>query len=157
MKLLSVILIFLFSSSLALACSAPPAVQNTPDDELISRTKNIVLARVISAQLQENGSVLYKFKTEEVIKGKAEITFEIVGGPMWASDMEHFEHHSIQGARLGNGPDCKIHPSFAVWHTYLVFLDKPYHRKSFELIIRTGGSPSVQDKWLQYVKKATAL
>ena len=157
MKLIHVILILLFSSSLALACEVPPAEQNTSDDELISRTKNIVLARVMSAQLQENGSVLYKLKTQETIKGKAEEAFEIVGGPLWEGSMEHFEHHSIKGARLSNAPDCEIHPSFAVGQTYLLFLDKPYHRKSFEFIIRTGGSPIIQDKWLQYVKKATAL
>ncbi len=68
--------------------------------------------------------------------------------------MEHFEHHSIAGARLDNEQDCEIHPSFAVGQTYLMFIDKPYHRKSFELIMRTNGNSLTQDKWLQYVKKA---
>jgi hypothetical protein len=153
MKIFRVILISIFSSSFVFACEVPPKEQNTPDEELIQRTKNIVLAQVVSAQLQTNSSVVYQFKIAEIIKGTSAKTFELVGGPLWPGTMEHFEHHSIAGARLDNEPDCEIHPSFAVGHTYLMFLDKPYHRKSFEFIMRADGSPLTQDKWLQYVKK----
>lgn len=154
MKIFRLLLVFICSSSFVFACEVPPKEQNTPDEELIHRTKNIVLAQVVSAQLQANSSVVYQFKIAEIIKGTSAETLELVGGPLWPGNMEHFEHHSIAGARLDNEQDCEIHPSFAVGQTYLMFLDKPYHRKSFELIMRTNGNSLTQDKWLQYVKKA---
>jgi hypothetical protein len=47
------------------------------------------------------------------------------------------------------GPDCRIHPNFEEGRTYLVFLDEPYHPKSFERIA------SDSDKWLQAVRTLT--
>ena len=142
------------------ACFAPPAQQLVPPDELIARTQNIVLAKVVEAEVQGDAyEVTYTFKTIRSLKGSASETFQIAGYPaIWEGANENFNHHSDEefwsksSGRLSSDTDCEIHPEFSVGGTYLVFLDKPYHRKSFEIIVRTGGKADMRDKWLQYVE-----
>jgi hypothetical protein len=61
------------------------------------------------------------------------------------------DHHDKQFWRNGAGrttpgPDCQIKPSFVVGQKYLVFQDKPYHVKSFEMIRNEN------DEWFAKVK-----
>jgi hypothetical protein len=153
------ILLFLSPFSV-FACFAPPAQQLVPPDELIARTQNIVLAKAIKGEATEDAyNVSYTFRTIKVLKGNALDTFEIMGRPaIFDGWNDNFDHHfgedfwSASAGRLSNEPDCKIHPMFSVGGTYLMFLDQPYHRKSFEIILRTEGKADVRDKWLQYVE-----
>jgi hypothetical protein len=147
----------------ALGCFQPPAEQRTAPDELISRTNNIVLARVIAAKdVHDSYGVSYTFKTVRTLKGKAPSQFQISGHPaIWEGENRRFNDHSDKEfwsngvGRSLNDTDCQIHPTFAVGGTYLVFLDQPYHVKSFEIIVRTNGNADVRDKWLQYVDSRT--
>ena len=147
----------------AWGCFAPPPEQRTDPDELIDRTENIVLAKVIEAKTMANFyDVLYTFETARVLKGHALSRFDLSGYPaIWEGENRRFDDHGDNqfwlphGGRSSSDTDCQIHPTFSVGGTYLVFLDKPYHVKSFEIIIRTHGDPDTRDKWLQYVESRT--
>jgi hypothetical protein len=142
------------------ACYVPPAQQRVPPDELIARTQNIVLAKAISAETTGDAYfVSYTLRTIRVLKGSASDTFQLTGYPaILEGSNENFDHHfdenfwSTSAGRLSNHSDCEIYPEFSVGGTYLIFLDQPYHRKSFEIILRTEGKADVRDKWLQYVE-----
>jgi hypothetical protein len=143
----------------ALACYLPPPEQYVPPKELIKRTRNIVLAEVTKAEVVKDFEVLYTFKTLEVLSGAVAETFLFRGHPaIWDGDTSNFNHHfdplfwENMAGRTPNYTDCQIYPGFSVGGTYLLFLDKPYHIKSFELIIRIHGDRSIKDKWLQYVQ-----
>ena len=143
----------------ALACASPPAEQSVAPEALIARSRNIVLADVIKAELQADYKVLYTFREVTRLRGESVSTFTLVGRPaIWGGATETFDNHSKEvfwsagRGRTPNEEDCEIHPDFAVGGTYLLFLDKPYHVKGFELIIRTHGDASKKDKWLQFVE-----
>ncbi len=159
-SLLALLLAYSFP---ALGCYVPPAEQYTPPDNLIERSDNIVLAKVVEAITdRESFEVIYTLETIKTIKGGTSGQFQITGHPaIWEGANRNFNHHaepqfwSERGGRSQNGTDCKIHPVFSVGATYLVFPDQPYHVKSFEIIIRTGGDLEKRDKWLQYVETRT--
>lgn len=164
MKAALAILISFFIAA-ATACEVPPVEQYTAADELISRTKTIALARVVKAELgSDKRNVEYSFEVITRLKGHAPENFNITG---WSANGEgenirYNEHADGQfwsnfGGRSSNAPDCEIHPAFVVGGTYLVFIEKPYHVKSFEIIQRYGGSASNRDKWLNYVQSKVAL
>jgi hypothetical protein len=143
------------------ACRATPEAQYTPPDELVSRTNNIALAKVVRADAASNGwDVLYTFKTIKQLKGTAQPAFQILGGA-GTGEMSNwrFKEHFDQGfwddraGRVFHDTSCNIHPGFAVGGTYLIFIDQPYHTKSFEMILMTEGDADKKDKWLQYVEK----
>lgn len=148
----------------AFACNRPPDVQGTGVDELIQRTSTIALAQVYEARYTEEPyRVEYSFKVERVLKGVLGDSFELEGVPLLVQEsMRTFESHTARvfwetgSGRLIHNTDCEIHPSFSVGATYLVFLDKPYHNKSFEQIIRTHGDEDTKDKWLLFVEKKTS-
>jgi hypothetical protein len=142
-----------------LACVLPPPEQYVPSKELIKRTRHIVLAEVTKAEVVGDDEVLYTFKRIEVLSGAVADTFQFRGRPaIWGGDTDNFDHHfdpsfwKNNRGRTPNYEDCLIHPGFSVGGTYLLFIDKPYHVKSFELIIRIYGDNSTKDKWLQYVQ-----
>ncbi len=164
----------------AFACYVTPPEQIAPIDELISRTNNIVVARVIEAKLTSYRSfpeyhvVDYKFENVESLKGQVDKTFNILGSntspykkqtafvkpldnnvKMFSKKwFEQTEYHNDETfwksdiGRVSHEPTCNIRPDFLVGQTYLIFLDKPYHQKSFELMPQGLST----DKWYEYVK-----
>jgi hypothetical protein len=160
---LATALALLLAANDCFACIATPTAQYTSPDELISRTKNIALAEVVRADAASNGwDVLYTFKTIKQMKGDEKPAFQILGrvnfGDMsnWRFN-EHFDE-GFWGDREGreiHDTACRIRPGFTVGGTYLVFMDQPYHTKSFEMILMTEGDADKKDKWLQYVEKRT--
>jgi hypothetical protein len=144
----------------AVACFAPPVEQNVTPEALIARTKNIVLAEVTRAEMIRGGEVLYTFRRVRTLAGRTDKTIILTGhAAIWEGDNETFNNHFDPSfwegrGRTPNDTDCRIHASFAVGGTYLLFLDEPYHVKSFELIIRTNGDKETRDKWLQFVERA---
>ena len=157
--LLSLILLSLIAQS-AHACFAPPPYLYAPSDELIDRTNNIVLARAVSAKaFKESFAVEYTFEPFKVLKGKQTEKFTIIGLTAEHGSLTHFNHHydkdfwKHNGGRHFNEPDCQVHPNFAVGGFYLMFLDKPYHSRGFETIVRFGEDDKQKDKWLKYVEK----
>lgn len=161
--LFTIHLVVLLSASSVLACEAAPPEQIVPATELVKRTKTILLARVTSAIYNgDSDAVIYTFQSVKALKGHPEETFTISGVPLeWEGSLSNFNHHNDKafwqdtGGRSYHSVDCEIHPSFSVGATFLIFLDKPYHNKSFELIIRTHGNADVRDKWLSWVESQT--
>ena len=156
-------IILLLASLEAYGCYEPPPEQHVPVSELISRTNEIVLARGIKAEIEENDwNVKYTFRTEKLLKGSVPARFSITGSPLYQGALNDFNHHRDKrfwesyGGRAFNGTDCEISPAFGIGLTYLIFLNRPYHNKSFELITRTHGSSLQKDRWLQFVEQHTA-
>ncbi len=123
-------------------------------DKLIKRCDNIVLVTVTSAKLVENGMVVYKFKVNETIKGAGIDVFSLRGNiTFYEHDLRHFDHHSDPDFWSNNMSRVyvtyyEVIPSFVTGGRFLIFVDEPYHARSFERI----PSP-LTDKWLWYVKK----
>lgn len=160
MRLVGMLLLLLATQE-ALACVMTPSEQETPPDELIARTGNIFLARAVRADAaSDRWHVLYTFKVERTLKGKPQAAFQILGEPLFGEMSVHrFNEHTDaafwddQGGREYHDTSCKIRPEFAVGNTYLIFLDKPYHNKSFEQILFTGEDGRQKDQWLRYVEE----
>ena len=156
-------LVLLLASKSSFACLMTPPAQFTPPDELIARTENIALARVVRADAASNGwEVLYTFETTKQLKGTHRKAFQILGGEaIWETSNHRFNEHfdeafwNDHNGRVFHGTSCRIRPGFAVGGTYLIFLDKPYHSKSFEMILIKDGPADKKDKWLQYVEQRT--
>jgi hypothetical protein len=136
-----------------------PAVQNVPFDKFIERSNTIVLAKAAKSEAMSNGDVRYFFEVKNTIAGNVAKNFEVIGLPETASaDLNHFNHHNdrqflkTSQGRMVHDTDCQIHSSFALGREYLLFLDVPYHNKSFELIVNGRGDLRKKDKWLQYVE-----
>lgn len=146
-------------SSTCFACYSPPTLQHVAPDELISRTTTIALAKVLRAEVAKDGfSVIYTFQTTRPLKGTPQKQFQVQGYPAVEGEDRQFNDHVDStfwtnfGGRIHNDTDCQIHPSFSVGGTYLIFLDQPYHVKSFEIIMRAQGNADTKDKWLQFVE-----
>ncbi len=156
--ILTAALVFI-SSSQAMACYAEIKEHFSPANDLISRTNNIVLAKVISAELQDNGDVKYNFEVIEHLKGSSEKNFSLNGEPLLHDyqtntfnnhqDAEFWEDRQGRSS-VGNG--CDIAPTFSVGAKYLIFIDPPYHRKSFERISQPFQN---KDKWFEHVRMRT--
>lgn len=160
--LLISILLCIAGTVTAWACFTTPAEQIVPAKELIDRTKTIVLVQVVKAELlgQDTLDVRYFFREIQSLKGDAPETFYMDGvSVVYSNPLDHFEHHydygfwEDRGGRSWHNEACVINPSFAVGGIFLIFLEKPFHRKSFELIIRTHGGVGERDKWLSWVEE----
>jgi len=157
-------IISLILSFQALSCEVPPREQHVNALELIERTQRIALAIVTSASADKNRyGVSYGFEKIRAIKGEVSSSFTIEGYLLYEGGMRTFDNHfdevfwSSSWGREFNDTACEIHPAFSVGSTYLVFLDMPFHSKSFEQIIRTHGDSQTKDKWLQYVEQQVSL
>ena len=104
-------------------------------------------------------TVRYKFKSIETLIGPNPEIFDVVGtAPREAEELSDFDGHaapnfwSQPAGRAAWYPDCQFYPSFAVGQTYLMFLDKPYGGRSFELI-RVPPVGVSRDRWLHHVRE----
>ena len=164
MKKLLIYLIFILPVE-GFACVSTPPEQYVSPEELISRTDRIVLARTIAAVLEkDNYRVLYTFETIKILKGKVDHEFTILGHPVYQGHMTSFNDHFDLGfwishgsGRSFHGSDCFIHPSFSVGASFLIFLDEPYHAKSFEHVSKYLGEGHIKDKWLIFVEDMIKL
>lgn len=148
-----------------LACFMTPEEQVVPEEELVARTGTIVLAKVEKAETiggEDSISVRYHFRKIRELKGDCADTFKIDGiSSAYSTPIENFDHHYEEsfweggGGRSWHDTDCRIYPTFAVGGIFLIFLEEPYHRKSFEQIIRTHGGEGIRDKWLSWVEVQT--
>lgn len=93
------------------------------------------------------------------MKGDAPETFTIDGVSLaYGGSLDDFEHHYSDAFWKDVG-GCSFHlqrtviyPSFAARGIFLIFVEAPFHRKSYECIIRTHGGEGVRDKWLTWVE-----
>ncbi len=166
MKVSRVFVFLLFGTASVgsiLACFMTPQEQVVSDVELVERTETIVLAKVEKAETiggEDSISVRYHFRKIRDLKGDSDETFTIDGvSSAYGSPIENFDHHCEDsfweggGGRSWHDTDCVIYPTFAVGGIFLVFREEPYHRKSFELIVRTHGGEGSRDKWLNWSNK----
>ena len=146
--------------SSASACFSTPAEQIVSPEALVARTKQIVLARVVKAEADfKTSDVTYSFVVDQTVKGENPKIFTIVGASLfYPEDLTTFDYHRSErfwkqdAGRCQHDTDCVIHPAFAVGDTYLIFVDGPYHRKSFERIVMLGKEADTRDKWLVWVE-----
>ena len=186
-RIMTVLIVVGFFPMQAWGCM-PIASQLVLADKLISRTDNIVFAKLVNAEVMTEKErygdlhdkigkpvpdgvtplerwtwltqynkgnfppIKYTFEALEILKGGKHSKFEILGYSGLKGD-ESYESHTNDlfwkkmGGRTSNHfASCVTMPNFDIGYNYLVFVDKPYHRKSFELIV------DEEDKWLQYVR-----
>ncbi len=151
MKTVILNLFFLLFSSVALCCFTPKPEQVSLPEELVSRVRQIYLAEVI----ERDPKGFVQFKVIETLKGKKKSSFRLEGALSESesdSGTDFYKHTredfwTKSGGRMQIEPSCQITPSFSVGKKYLVFVDKPYHLKSFELI-----SSVDSDAWLKKVR-----
>ena len=162
--LLILVIACISGTATAWACFSTPEEQIVCTKELIDRTKTIVLARVEKAEVLDKDSIAVRYYFREIrsLKGNAPETFTIDGvSSAYNGSMDNFEHHYSEafwkdrGGRSWHDTDCVIYPSFTVGGTFLIFLEAPFHIKSFEFITRTHGGDGVRDKWLTWVEEQT--
>ena len=110
----------------------------------------------------DHDPIKYTFSIMETIKGKHTNEISLEGFHERKETIKNKDYHHKEeefwkdnAGRLYNAPDCQIHPSFVLGGIYLLFLDEPYHRKSFELIGYMD-KHIPEDKWLAYVKEKVA-
>jgi len=164
--------LLLIAAQQSWACYVRPAEHVVPPDELIERTDNILLGKVVKA---EKSGEYYYYKTGEKVIYTFEVLTELKGNMLLndnkftmtgledGDDLRNYNHHKDEefwddwGGRMFHEPnDCKIYPTFVVGENYLIFYNKPWHAKSFELIknpppVDEVPDPITTDKWLIYV------
>jgi hypothetical protein len=141
------------------ACYTPPDEQDVTPAELLANSRDVALARVVAAEPLALGNVRYTFEVIQRFAGQERHTFELLGdasNDKW-DDLTFDEHTDPRfwgrGGRSSSSADCQIHPTFSVGKAYLIFLDEPYTRKSFELINQIIGDSRARDQWLTYVQR----
>jgi hypothetical protein len=160
------------------ACYSPPSQQLMSVDEQIARASDVSVAWVINAVPLQHELVEYHFVVLERLAGKGDDAFTVTGRARasrrddngvatptlhWPAAAGIDNETSVDnhtdpafwkrgGGRVMNDTDCAIYPDFAVGSTYLVFLDTPWTRRSFEKIGGSKGITGNGDQWLAYVK-----
>ena len=160
------------------ACYSAPVQQRMSVDEQITLASEVSVARVTSATPLEGELVEYRFVVRQRLAGQDGDTFTVTGrAPASIGASTSVDAVSLSGlpqagngsdtsldghadpvfwqyggGRVMNDTDCLIHPDFVVGGTYLVFLNSPWTRRSFEKIALVNGPVNDGDKWLAYVK-----
>jgi hypothetical protein len=159
MKLTTLILLILLSAD-CVACRVAPREQLISTDALVANSSNVVLAKVIKTTPDDNGEIRYFFTVVKRFSGDEQADMQIMGhATTFTAPNQTFGDHFDDafwhegGGRVSSDTDCKIHPSFVLGRTYLIFLDQTYTKRSFELIRNTQGDAKTKDKWLQFVEQ----
>lgn len=153
MKSLFISLALVLSAATAVACFAPNPDQTSTPEELVKRTKQIYLA--IALKQDQKGPV--QLSVVETLKGPKKSKIQIQGllseftGNDFAAHSQP-EFWETNGGRMLVEPSCQINPAFSKDKKYLVFVDKPYHVKSFELI-----EDVEKDAWLKKIRSILKL
>ncbi|MEN0059686.1 MAG: hypothetical protein AAGB31_12680 [Bdellovibrio sp.] len=139
--------IYSFIPALAFGCFAPKPEQVVAPEILVKKAESIYLGEAIGASAKG----IVDFKVVETLKGKKKnkIHIEAMLGTLKDTDFnkhEQVEFWQPSGGRMQIEPSCDINPHFEKGKKYLLVMGKPYHVKSFELILDKN------DKWLKEVK-----
>ena len=143
------------TSQVASACDKIPESQTQSINQLITRTNNIVIAQAKKPEIGGDGLYTVEFEVSDVLKGSQWSNFILQGKPTTPDKLgnDFNKHGDLQfWAYLNTGnffrdKDCNLYGYFERGRQYLIFIDKPFHPKSFELI------SSQEDSWLKEVKK----
>jgi hypothetical protein len=142
------------------ACYAPPARQLIPPEEQLVTATDVAVGQVISATPMGDYLVEYRFLTLEQLAGPGQKVFTVMGGPAGFNNKDStFNNHSDftfwarGGGRTKNGADCVIRPGFVLGNSYVLILDSPPTRRSYEKIEMVDGRLNADDRWLAYVRQ----
>ncbi|WP_306393850.1 hypothetical protein [Telluria beijingensis] len=143
------------------ACRRAPEVQLMSPEKQLAFARSVAVARVISAHPIGDDIFEYRFIVLKRLAGPDTQSFTVQGlapDSRFASDQgEHADHDGPRfwargGGRVMNDPSCTLRPWFTLGESYLVILDQPYTRRSFEHIATVDGQFDAKDKWLNYVE-----
>jgi len=144
--------LLIFISSNSLACFVPPFTLLSSDRELVARSPNIALAKVIK-QKKSNYFYDFTFVKVESIRGEVPKKFTLKGYSTKSEEnLGDFSKHQdpiFWAFASGNSVlpgDCRAYGIFEVSKTYLIFFNETSHVRSFEEI------QSKDDIWLNVVK-----
>ena len=150
-------LLFVGGASVAMACYTTPRYHLLDVDQQIAAAQNVYVAKAVSVKGGDGKEATYSFVVLQRLAGAERDSFTLPGrtaGPVRAAPAS--DDHSDDafwktgGGRLFLDTDCEIHPQFVVGKNYLIFLDQPVSRRSFEEIkLPLGEKPG--DRWLAYV------
>lgn len=155
------------------ACYSPSSAQVSDVEELVKRSKGIYYAVAIKKSNYE----VYEFEVIDNLRAKQKLAgllvkvknffdFSEVGRetPMQYKNVfikgtyrtyksGNYNNHKDEefwtrtGGRVDIDPDCSLKPTFKVGLKYLLFVDEPYHFKSFEEVNTT------EDRWFKKVNQ----
>lgn len=150
-----VALLFVGGASVAMACYTTPRYHLLDVDQQIAAAQNVYVAKAVSVKGVHGKDATVQFVVLQKLAGAERDTFTLPGriaDPVHtaAASDDHSDagFWKTGGGRLFLDSDCEIHPQFVVGKNYLIFLDQPVSRRSFEEIKSATG-----DKWLAYVAK----
>jgi hypothetical protein len=142
-------------SNLTFACTGIPIPQTHTHEQLVKRTDNIVLARASQPQPVNGDLHVVKFYVTDVLKGSPENSFDLTGlvADQNNGNTDYNKHNDLKFWAYSNTGNfkrlnnCNIYGYFKAGEQYLIFIDPPFHPRSFELV------SSTEDAWYQEVKK----
>ena len=143
------------------ACRRAPEEQLMNPDRQLAFARDVSVARVVSALPVGDDTVEYRFVVLKRLAGPALESFTLHGiasDPRFdsarseAADHDGLAFWARGGGRVMNDPACVVRPWFTLGEAYLVILDKPHTRRSFEHIATVDGRFDAKDKWLTYVE-----
>jgi hypothetical protein len=149
-------LLFIGGASVAWACYTTPRYHLIDVDQQISNAKDVYLAKAVSVAPTDGQEAKFGFVVLQRLAGAERDSFSLpgrTGGTETApASGDHTDPAFWQtgGGRLFLDIDCQIHPRFVVGKNYLIFLDQPVSRRSFEEIT-VPFNRKTADKWLAYV------
>lgn len=152
-------------ASSAEACRRAPEVQLMSPEKQVAFARNVAVAQVISAHPIGDDMFEYRFIVQKRLAGLEAGSFTLQGlapdsrlasEPGDATDHDGPTFWARGGGRVMNDPSCTLRPWFTLGESYLVILDQPYTRRSFERIATVDGQYDASDKWLVYVEKRLA-
>ncbi|MDH5445321.1 MAG: hypothetical protein OEY52_07175 [Gammaproteobacteria bacterium] len=151
MKYIS-LLILLISFNQAFACSAPKSGFDLDKDQLIEKSKTIVLAKLKSME-KENSEIKYTLVPLKILKGnKSEIVFRSISKKHYDNDFNFHKDGEFWMNKVGRSefPCCICGPdhTFRENELYLLFPDSFGAMKSGEIIKDIN-----KDEWYKYVLK----
>jgi hypothetical protein len=129
----------------------------SPEEELAGAL-NIAVATVVAETQAGTGKSSYTFAVQRRLLGPEVTTFTIEGRPAPINTTSYERHASPAFWQSGGGrsfgdTSCAIVPSFMVGDSYIVFLDSPVTRRSFEKIEAFDGIVDPDDRWLRYIEE----
>lgn len=152
-------------ASAAEACRRAPEVQLMAPEKQIAFARNVAVAMVVSAHPIGDDAYEYRFVVLKRLAGPDTQSFTLQGlapesrfAPQRGEGADHEgpQFWSRGGGRVMNDPSCTLRPWFTLGESYLVILDQPYTRRSFEHIATVDGRHDADDKWLAYVENKLA-
>lgn len=144
---------FGFAALPSFACTISPAVADYTKDQLIAKTKTIVLAECVASTVKSN-ETLFSFRTIQTIRGKQPKSFKLALRAAPESYVEiDFASHTDPVFWIGTYGRlpwlpglCEPTYAFEIGGQYLLFVDSLGNGAAAERI-RTPAN-----KWYQYVR-----